>query len=183
MVKDGRGFTGHSHEHRLNRLGIPYKEKSLPRADFSNADSQLLERITKDPTASPGARKSAREELVKRERKEHPWLTRPEAEKVVSDHIGGAKPILDLGAIFSLPLEGAAEARMNVVIKGLDPFEQRSFATQMDNTKGNKEKSLEILINNVEGDPSQMSPELRRFAEEKGWLKQWEEIHKGGTIF
>jgi len=37
------------------------------------------------------------------------------------------------------------------------------------------EKALEITVNSVEGDTSQLTGELIKYARKKGWLKGWEE--------
>jgi hypothetical protein len=61
-------------------------------------------------------------------------------------------------------------------IDGLDDFERRMFRQQLDNTK-NPEQALEVMINTIEGDATQMSPALREYAEKTGQLKFWEEAH------
>jgi len=57
------------------------------------------------------------------------------------------------------------------VIRNLDPIEERLFQQQLLN--GQKpEKALEVVVNSVEGDKSQLSPELLKYAEKKGWFKK-----------
>ena len=51
----------------------------------------------------------------------------------------------------------------------LDPYEQREF-DRMTANGTSAEKALEIIVNTVEGDESQLSAGLKRLAKNKGWL-------------
>lgn len=63
------------------------------------------------------------------------------------------------------------------VIRNLDPLEERLFQQQLFN--GQKpEKALEVVVNSVEGDKSQLSPELMKYAQKKGWFKGFEQHDK-----
>lgn len=62
-------------------------------------------------------------------------------------------------------------------INGLDPFEKRIFKQNFERTKS-FEKSFELLVNEVEGDTSQLSSALKEYAEKKGLLKGFEDNQK-----
>lgn len=55
-------------------------------------------------------------------------------------------------------------------IRNLDPIEERFFHQFLANGQ-TPEKALEVVVNMVEGDTSQLSPGLLKYAEKKGWLK------------
>jgi len=56
------------------------------------------------------------------------------------------------------------------VIRNLDPLEHRIFLAQLGNGNSPK-KAMEVVVNTVEGDDSQLSPELRKYAKKEGWLE------------
>jgi len=58
------------------------------------------------------------------------------------------------------------------LIPRLDDFETFTYNRAIAN--GSKPlHALEVMVNTVEGDTSQLSPALKAFAQKKGWLKGW----------
>lgn len=89
--KMGKGWFDDSIEHGLAAIGIKTREKNKLRRfgeqiDFSKTDSKYLELISKDVKALPIVRKKAFNELVSRERKENPWISKKRAERIVREH-------------------------------------------------------------------------------------------------
>lgn len=64
-----------------------------------------------------------------------------------------------------------AKAAQYKAVAGLDALEQKFFKTQMQRNKGDVDRSLHVLVNMVEGDCSQLSPPLARYATSKHWVR------------
>ena len=48
------------------------------------------------------------------------------------------------------------------------------FTDLLQKLKGDIDETLQVTVNSVEGDTSQLSDELADYAEKKGWLKGFE---------
>jgi aspartate carbamoyltransferase regulatory subunit len=89
-----KGWKGESKRHALSRMGIKTGRKAsafsmsssvFSSSDISSMSSSVLEQLAIDETSKLSA--DAFEELVVREKEEHPWLSSKQAEHVVNDHL------------------------------------------------------------------------------------------------
>jgi hypothetical protein len=60
------------------------------------------------------------------------------------------------------------------VIDSLSDYETRVFNDSKKYPNQTDEYILEVMVNTVEGDTSQLSPLLEKYARQKGWLDAWE---------
>jgi hypothetical protein len=80
---------------------------------------------------------------------------------------------IDLRRIDVNLLGGRTE--VDLVIESLNPLERMWFNKYMKSTP-DKDKALEVIVNTVEGDDTQLGPRLRKYAKKKGWLDGWENV-------
>jgi hypothetical protein len=68
-----------------------------------------------------------------------------------------------------------ASISQDAVIKGLNPLEEDMYEDMLDAYGGNIDKALEVIVNTVEGDVSQLSGQLAAYAKEQGWLEGYDD--------
>ncbi len=67
-----------------------------------------------------------------------------------------------------------ASREQRIIFKDMQSGDKRLFLTYLGSkpvTVSSIDKTLEVTVNSVEGDTSQLNPELEKYARKKGWLR------------